>query len=83
MHDSERVNAVNILFYHVAEPVWYIIGQFSDHDLLKNPKEDFILCLQFGSYKHVFLDKSPSKFSKAVDFKLVNFFIYAFICLLQ
>lgn len=40
MHDSERVNAVNILFYHVAEPVWYIIGQFSDHDLLKNPKED-------------------------------------------
>ena len=63
MHDLERVNAVNIMFYHVAEPVWYIIGQFSDHDLLKNPKEDFITCLQFGGYKHVFLDKSPSKFS--------------------
>lgn len=59
MHDSERVNAVNILFYHVAEPVWYIIGQFSDHDLLKN----FNPCLQFGGYKHVFLDKSLSKFS--------------------
>ena len=63
MHYSERVNAVNILFYHVAEPVWYIIGQVSDHDLLKNPKEDFIPCLQFGSYKHVFLYKSLSKFS--------------------
>ena len=54
MHDSERVDAVNILFYHVAEPVWHIIGQYSDHDLLKNLKEDFIPCLQFGGYKPLF-----------------------------
>lgn len=49
MHTSERVNTVNILFYHVAEPVQYTIGQFSDHNLLQNPKENLVATNTFFS----------------------------------